>query len=448
VAQTTSNPAPDAPGLERDEPTTLPPSVIWDDEENKRPSSSVPDEPDAAAPPREQTHGHEPPTSQEVAKAAFPSVVLLVMQDPGGEAVCVGSGFILREGLVATSLHVVESAARGYAQLVGQKSQHTVAGIAGTDVEHDLVLLSIPGLKGPPLRLGESERVSVGDEVYVIGNPMGLEGTFSKGIVSGVRHVAGDVLLQLTAPISVGSSGGPVLDSYGRVIGVATAFAVEGQNLNFAVPASRLLPLLAGAKKSSPLRTAAASMNGFPTWREDETLAEFLARVPGERERQRERHLRLFGPRAAPDAFELDQTHRVFAGLPGVEVLVSVNEDAREAGISERALRTDVELLLRGYGVRVLTEEEALDARGYPSLHVYVNATPTSLPSYACAIHVRLFESAYLDRPPPAESRRVPVWETASYGYGGSDLFADAVRECVTDKVKEFVNAYLAANSK
>jgi hypothetical protein len=95
--------------------------------------------------------------------------------------------------------------------------------------------------------------VAVGDEVYVVGNPQGLEGTFSQGIVSSVRQVGPDSLLQITAPISPGSSGGPVLSAQGKVIGVAVATFRGGQNLNFAVPASYLTPLLANHKPASPL---------------------------------------------------------------------------------------------------------------------------------------------------------------------------------------------------
>ena len=69
------------------------------------------------------------------------------------------------------------------------------------------------------LKLGDANLVEVGEQVYVAGNPMGLEGTFSQGIISGVRHVGGDVLIQITAPISPGSSGGPVINANGEAIG-------------------------------------------------------------------------------------------------------------------------------------------------------------------------------------------------------------------------------------
>ena len=78
--------------------------------------------------------------------------------------------------------------------------------------------------------------IAIGDTIYVAGNPLGLEGTFSQGIVSGIRHGKNGSLIQITAPISPGSSGGPVVDSAGQVVGVATGYFRGGQNLNFAVP--------------------------------------------------------------------------------------------------------------------------------------------------------------------------------------------------------------------
>ena len=81
--------------------------------------------------------------------------------------------------------------------------------LVATDAARDIVLLSVEGLKAPLLTIGDSKHVAVGDEVYAVGNPRGLEGTFSAGIISSIRAVGDDSLLQITAPISPGSSGGP-----------------------------------------------------------------------------------------------------------------------------------------------------------------------------------------------------------------------------------------------
>jgi len=195
-------------------------------------------------------------TAQEIAKKAFGSTVLLVMEDANGQPLSLGSGFFVRDGEIASNLHVVEGAARGYAKLVGQKSKHDIEGIIAVDPERDLVVLKISAVGSPVLPLGNSDAVQVGESVYAVGNPQGLEGTFSQGIVSSIREVGTDKLLQITAPISPGSSGGPVLNGKGEVIGVSVATFRGGQNLNFAIPSNYLKALLAKVGPAKPFAQA------------------------------------------------------------------------------------------------------------------------------------------------------------------------------------------------
>ena len=175
------------------------------------------------------------------------------MEDERGQPVALGSGFFVKGKVVASNFHVVEKASRGYAKLVGQKTKYNIAGVVGLDAKHDLVLLAVEDGTAPALRLGDGSKVAVGDTVFAVGNPQGLEGTFSQGIVSGIRQFDVDSLLQITAPISPGSSGGPVVDSEGKVIGVAVATFKGGQNLNFAIPAKHVDELLQKAGKPEPL---------------------------------------------------------------------------------------------------------------------------------------------------------------------------------------------------
>ena len=181
---------------------------------------------------------------REIAKRVSPSVVLLVMEDSNGQPLAMGSGFVIKDGIVATNLHVVEGASRGYAKLADREDKFKISGTVATDSARDIVLLAVEGLKAPALTLGDSKRVAVGDAVYAVGNPRGLEGTFSAGIISSIRKVGDDSLLQITAPISPGSSGGPVVNSKGEVVGVSVATFKGGQNLNFAIPSSYLTTLM------------------------------------------------------------------------------------------------------------------------------------------------------------------------------------------------------------
>lgn len=192
-------------------------------------------------------------SAQEIAKKTFGSTVLLVMEDVNGQPLSLGSGFFVRDGEIASNLHVIEGAARGYAKIVGQQAKYDIDGITAFDPERDLVILKISGARASALALGGSDAVQVGETVYAVGNPKGLEGTFSQGIVSSIREVGTDKLLQITAPISPGSSGGPVLNSKGEVIGVSVATFRGGQNLNFAIPSNHLKALLETAGPAKPL---------------------------------------------------------------------------------------------------------------------------------------------------------------------------------------------------
>ena len=134
-----------------------------------------------------------------------------------------------------------------------KRRTYLIQGILAIDVENDLALLhvTIPGVN--PLRLGDNDKVRIGDQVYVAGSPKGLEGTFSDGIISRISRGEGKERLQMTAPISPGSSGGPVLNSEGKVIGVAF-MTIEGrQNLNFAIPAKYVKALLNTKETVTPL---------------------------------------------------------------------------------------------------------------------------------------------------------------------------------------------------
>lgn len=195
-------------------------------------------------------------TAQQIAKKAFGSTVLLVMEDSNGQPISLGSGFFVRDGEIASNLHVIEGAVSGYAKLVSQKKTYNIIGFTAVDPERDLVVLKISVSGSPALSLGNSDAVQVGESVYAVGNPQGLEGTFSQGIVSSIRKVGSDKLLQITAPISPGSSGGPVMNAKGEVIGVSVATFRGGQNLNFAIPVNYLNTLLGKVGPSKPLAQA------------------------------------------------------------------------------------------------------------------------------------------------------------------------------------------------
>lgn len=185
-----------------------------------------------------------PKTASKIAKSSFSSVVLIASQDKYGQPVSYGSGFFVEKDVIATNYHVIKGSSSAFLRIVGKKEKHNIIGYVGIDKSRDLILLKVSAANEPILSMADNRKLEIGDEVFVIGNPLGLEGTFSEGIVSGIRQVDSDTILQITAPISPGSSGGPVLNSTGEVIGVAFATFQGGQNLNFAIPSRYLISLL------------------------------------------------------------------------------------------------------------------------------------------------------------------------------------------------------------
>ena len=207
-------------------------------------------------------------TAPQIAEKALAATVYLEMQDSNGLPLGFGSGFFVRDNLIATNYHVIEGAARGTAKLVGRFSTYTIEGVTATDKTNDLALLKVTMSGINPLPLGNSSDVKIGETVYVAGNPKGLEGTFSNGIISSRRDPYAKERLQMTAPISPGSSGGPVLNSKGEVIGVSFMTLVGGQNLNFAIPSRYLTELLTESKPAKPLAEDNRSISAetYFTW--------------------------------------------------------------------------------------------------------------------------------------------------------------------------------------
>ena len=189
-------------------------------------------------------------TSQKIAEIALGSTVHIATIN--AEEGNTGSGFFIAPNKIATNYHVIEAilneGAFGGAKLVGQEEIYAIEDIIGFDKENDLAIVKVKEVKGtgidvPALLLGDSDAVQIGETIYVAGNPQGLEGTFSDGIISAIRGNTADKVFQMTAPISQGSSGGPVLNDKGEVIGISVATFRDGQNLNFAIPVNYLKQL-------------------------------------------------------------------------------------------------------------------------------------------------------------------------------------------------------------
>jgi len=149
----------------------------------------------------------------------------------------IGSGFYIDDhGTVVTNYHVIEDCSSAYVT-TSDGGTYDVTSVAGYSKELDIAILTTTKTNSIPVETCNT--VATGETVYVLGSSLGLTGTFSEGLVSTAeRNVEGNAYIQISAPISHGNSGGPVINAYGQVVGIASAGFEEGQNLNLAIPIS------------------------------------------------------------------------------------------------------------------------------------------------------------------------------------------------------------------
>lgn len=188
----------------------------------------------------------QPLSVEEIAKTTRGSIVVVTVPDREGKEKHLGTGFVVSDtGLIATNLHVVGQG-RPISVRTADKKLLPVTAVHASDRNLDLALLQIDvsDVKLQPLELGNSDEISDGTPVVVMGNPLGLEHSVVSGVISGRREMEGRKMLQLAMPIEPGNSGGPVVDRQGRVHGVVTMKSLVTKNLGFAVEINYLKSLI------------------------------------------------------------------------------------------------------------------------------------------------------------------------------------------------------------
>jgi len=199
-----------------------------------------------------------------IAKAANGAIVSIIMSNKDGHVIAQGTGFVVsKDGHIVTNYHVIENGSSAVAKLP-DGAYFVVDGVLALDKARDVAIIKAHGENFRTLALGNSDRLQVGEEVVAIGNPLSLESTVSNGIVSGIRTVKeeGGKFLQVTTPISPGSSGGPLFNMAGEVVGITTLYLKGGENLNFAIPINDVKHLLV---------TRIAKVQDFPNEPEEST---------------------------------------------------------------------------------------------------------------------------------------------------------------------------------
>lgn len=193
---------------------------------------------------------------EEVFNKVAPSVAVILVGEGAGRMSGVGSGVVLRpDGVVFTAHHVIKNANEVQVRLPNGEAYDTVD-LVGFDERRDVAALRVSASELAALAVAPVADLKPGQTIYVVSNPKGLNWSISAGVLSAIRPAdevpgagSGYRVLQFTAPVSPGSSGGVVVDSYGRAVGIVVAMLSEGQNINFAVPIESVLGLADGTER-------------------------------------------------------------------------------------------------------------------------------------------------------------------------------------------------------
>jgi tetratricopeptide (TPR) repeat protein len=192
-------------------------------------------------------------TAEQIFEKYKDAVVVITSFDVNGKKDKQGSGVILNDqSVIITNFHLYSGTEK--LEIKNGDKDISYEGIWGVNIERDLMIIKISaGTNYPNITLADNEKLKVGQKIYAIGSPMGLENSLTDGLISGFRTLnpeddktEKDDYIQISASISHGSSGGAVLNSAGELIGISTMSYKEGQNLNFAIPVSNILKVLSG----------------------------------------------------------------------------------------------------------------------------------------------------------------------------------------------------------
>jgi len=179
--------------------------------------------------------------TQQLYRRLVRSIFVVETLDAGGKVVVTGSGVAVAPDEIVTNRHVVE---KGVGWRIRSGARAWSAIILHIDSEHDLCGLKAERLTAQPVSIRSSSTLSVGERVYALGAPEGLELTLSEGLISGLREFEGGLVVQTSAAISPGSSGGGLFDAKGQLVGITTFYLKDGQNLNFALPGDWIQSLM------------------------------------------------------------------------------------------------------------------------------------------------------------------------------------------------------------
>lgn len=355
-----------------------------------------------------------------------------------------GTGFFADDGRLFTAFHVIRGASRA-SVVFSDGKEVAVRGLTASDPAQDIAILTTeyyPGWesreKGP--KLGDYAAVRVGDRVVVIGSPLGLSGSITEGLASGKRDDGAVSLLQLSAGVSPGSSGSPVFNATGDVIGMVTGSLDAGQLLNFAV-------------SSKDLKFA----HSVPLWSLASEAQPRLGKLPTE---ERTGSL-LLNPKPIP-ASQLTHLVSGLSAMPDTSILVESLPEALSGDLTTPDVELWVRSGLAGTGLRVVsrseqstsfmpkpaeTEADALEREDRAARRLYVNIfamkdkVDNTLYYFA---RIQVDRAGFVS---PGRFESVTVWDRGRGGYAGrANRPEEVLRKAVDALVRDFVDAWKVAN--
>jgi len=207
----------------------------------------------------------QPFDSASITKKVSPAVVLIKGTTANGDVL--GTGFIISsDGKIATNLHVIQNLRNGGVQLASGDKFDSFSVLA-VDDRKDIAIIKIPGFDLPTVLIGNSNNIQIGEPVLIAGNPLGLQGSVTTGVISSIRDdpsAGGFKVIQTDASANPGNSGGPLVNRESEVIGIVTFKIVGGENLNFAIPVNYLRGLMDSLGSPMTLESLRAKLANRP----------------------------------------------------------------------------------------------------------------------------------------------------------------------------------------
>jgi len=209
----------------------------------------------------------QPFDSASITKKVSPAIVLIKGTTPNGDVL--GTGFIISsDGKIATNLHVIQNLQNGGVQLASGDKFDSFT-VLTFDDRKDIAIIKIPGFDLPSVTLGNSNNIQIGEPVLIAGNPLGLQGSITTGVISSIRDdpsASGFRVIQTDASANPGNSGGPLVNRESEVIGIVTFKIAGGENLNFAIPVNYLRGLMDSIGSPMTLGDFRAKLANLPMY--------------------------------------------------------------------------------------------------------------------------------------------------------------------------------------